>query len=59
MARGIVSYSHSVAAAEQLGRLGADVTIDVIPQPDHGIYRQAVDRLIAVLKQDWGQSTGT
>ena len=40
-------------------RLGADVTFDVIPGLDHGINREAADRLVERLKQERGQSTAT
>jgi len=53
----VVSYSHTVSAAEQLVRLGADVTVDLIPHLDHGINREATDRLVARLRQERGSGS--
>lgn len=46
----VIDYGHSVTAAERLGRLGADVTVDVIEALGHGINTEAVNRMVDRLK---------
>jgi phospholipase/carboxylesterase len=52
----VVPYSHTASAAERLVRLRAEVTSEVISRLDHGINREAADRLIERLKQERGRA---
>lgn len=46
----VIAYGYAVSAAERLISLGADVTLDLVPQLAHGINAEAVDLLVMRLK---------
>jgi phospholipase/carboxylesterase len=46
----VIAYGYAVSAAERLIELGANVTVDIVPQLAHGISPEAVELLVKHLK---------
>ena len=49
---GVVPAQHSIAGADALRRLGAQVTLDLLPGLAHGIDARALQRVLAHLADD-------
>jgi phospholipase/carboxylesterase len=54
----VIPATHAVAAAQELGRLGASVTLDVVPGLGHGVDARVASVLVERLKNGLAQREG-
>jgi phospholipase/carboxylesterase len=54
----VISLQHAVAAEQELGRLGAPVTLDVVPGLGHGVDARVAAILVERLKDGLAQRQG-